>query len=93
MRDSGVVVVIPDPTILCLATHESAILAIDGPKMRNSTTLGFLSMLRMKMTKKIRLPVDTQPFQVLLDCGIQCVILSANALESEVLLYLELVEG
>ena len=45
---SGVVLVNADPTILCLATLESASLAIDGPKMKNSTTLGFLSMLRMK---------------------------------------------
>ena len=49
-EDSGVVVVIAGPTILCLATLESASLAIDGPKMKNSTTLGFLSMLRIKMT-------------------------------------------
>ena len=52
VRDSGFVVVIADLSILCLATLESAILAIDGPKMKNSTTLGFLSMLRMKMTRK-----------------------------------------
>ena len=50
-EDCGVVVVIADPTILCLATLESAILVIDGPKMKSSTTLGFLSMLRMKMTR------------------------------------------
>ena len=51
VRDSGVDVVIADPTILCLATLERATLAIDGPKMKNSTTLGFLSMVRMKMTR------------------------------------------
>ena len=51
VRDSGVVVVIADPIILCLATLESAILVIDGPKMKSSTTLGFLSMLMMKMTR------------------------------------------
>ena len=50
-EDRGVVVVIADPTILCLATLECASLAIDGPKMRNSAALGFLSMLRMKMMR------------------------------------------
>ena len=40
-EDRGVVVVIADPTILCLATLESASLDIDGPKMKNSTALGF----------------------------------------------------
>ena len=44
-EDSCVVVVIADPTILCLATLQSASHAIDGPKMKNSTTL------RMKMTR------------------------------------------
>ena len=50
-EDRGVVVAIADPNILCLATLESASLAVDGPKMKNSTTLGFLSMLRMKMMR------------------------------------------
>ena len=40
VHDSCVVAVNADPTILCLATLESAILAIDGPKMKNSTTQG-----------------------------------------------------
>ena len=39
MRDSGVVEVVTDLAILCLAIHESAILAIDGPKMKSSTRL------------------------------------------------------
>ena len=51
VRHSGVVVIITDATSLCLATLESAILAIDGPKMKSSAALGFLSMLRMKMTR------------------------------------------
>ena len=50
-ENRGVVVVIADPTVLCLATLESASLAIDGPKMKNSASLGFLSMLRMKMMR------------------------------------------
>ena len=37
------------PTTLCLATHECAILAIDGPKMTNSTTLGLVTSLKMMM--------------------------------------------
>ena len=37
------------PTTLCLATHESAILANDGPKMTNSTTLGLVTSLKMMM--------------------------------------------
>ena len=48
-EDRGDVVVIADPTILCLATLES--LADDGPNMKNSTTLGFLSTLRIKMMR------------------------------------------
>ena len=48
VEDHGIVIVIVDPTILCLATLESAILAIDSPKMKNSTTFGFLSKLRMR---------------------------------------------
>ena len=51
VRDSGVVEVVTDLANLCLAIHESAILAIDGPKMKISTTLGFLSMLRIKKTR------------------------------------------
>ena len=45
VRDSGLVEVVTDLAILCLAIHESAILAVDGPKMKRS----ILSMLRMKM--------------------------------------------
>ena len=91
MRDSGVVVVIADPTILCLAILESAILAIDGPKTKSSTTLGFLSMLRMKMAN-IRLPVETTILHVVGLRDPMCYsVLSANALEYEVLLCLELV--
>ena len=41
MLDSGVVGDIAHLTILCLAILESAILAIDGPQVKNSTTLGF----------------------------------------------------
>ena len=44
VEDHGIVIVIVDPTILCLATLESAILAIDNPKMKNSTTSSFLSV-------------------------------------------------
>ena len=51
VHDPGVVEVIADPNILSLAIIESAILAIGGPKMKSSTSLGFLSMLRMKMTR------------------------------------------
>ena len=40
---------LPFPTTLCLATHESAALAIDGPKMTNSTTLGLVTSLKMMM--------------------------------------------
>ena len=44
---------------------------------------------------EIRRPIETQPLKVLLNCWIQCVILSffATLLECEVLLWLELVEG
>ena len=70
-RDFGVVVV-----VIAVATV-SAILAIDGPKMKNSTTLSFLSMLRMKMTRKKSTSCNSIILSVvLLDCGIQCVILS-----------------
>ena len=53
VEDRGVVIVIVDPTILCLASLQSASLqsaslAVDGPKMKNSTTSSFLSMSRMK---------------------------------------------
>ena len=37
------------PPLFGLATHESAILAIDGPKMTNSTTLGLVTSLKMMM--------------------------------------------
>ena len=50
-HESVVVVLTFCPTALCLATLESAILAIDGPKMKNSTMLGFLSIWRMKLTR------------------------------------------
>ena len=39
-------------TTLCLASHESAIIAIiaiDGPKMTKSTTLGLVTSLKMMM--------------------------------------------
>ena len=52
VEDRGIVDVIAHPTILCLATLESASLAMCGPKMKNSTTLSFLSMLKMKMMRK-----------------------------------------
>ena len=52
VRDSGVVEVVDDLAILCRAIHECAILAIGGPKMKSSTRLCLLSMLRMKMTRK-----------------------------------------
>ena len=45
-----------------LATLESAILAIDGPKMKNSTTLGFLCNVEGWRWREVRLPVETQPF-------------------------------
>ena len=51
VRDPGVVEVIADPNILCFAIIESAMLAMDGPKMKSSITLGLPSMLRMKMTR------------------------------------------
>ena len=38
-----------DSTDLGLATHESAILPIDGPKMTNSTMLGSVTSLKMMM--------------------------------------------
>ena len=62
--------------------------------MKSSTMLGFLSMLRWWWLET-RLPFGTQPFQVLLDCGIQCVILScpSSASEYEVHLCLGFVEG
>ena len=45
VEDRGVViVVVVDPTILCLATLESV---IDGPKMKNSTASSFLSRMKM----------------------------------------------
>ena len=93
-EDSGVVVVIADPTILCLATLESANLAIDCPKMKNSTTLGFLSMLKMKMTRNTWSSLNSTTLSVveLLDpmCHFK---LFALLLEYEVLLCLEPVEG
>ena len=51
VEDHGIVKLIADPTILCLATLESASLTIDGAKMKNSTTLSFLSMLNKKMMR------------------------------------------
>ena len=36
---------------ICLVILESASLAIEGPKIKNSTTSSFLSMSRMKMMK------------------------------------------
>ena len=47
VEDRGIVVVIADPTVLCLATLESASLAIYGPKMKYSNMLSFLSMMKM----------------------------------------------
>ena len=40
---------IPFVSTLCLATDENAILATDGPKMTNSTTLGLVTSLKMMM--------------------------------------------
>ena len=86
VEDRGVVIVIVDPTILCLAILESASLAIDGPKRRNSTTSSFLSLSRTKMMRNILASGNlTTPDVVvgLLDplCHF---VSSANALESEV---------
>ena len=93
-RGSGFVVVIADLTILCLATPGSASLAIDGPKMKNSTTLGFLFMLRMKTTRNTSSSWNsTTPSVVGLRDPMCYYVLFANASESEVLLCLELVEG
>ena len=47
-EDRSVVIVIAVSTFLCLATLESAGLAIDGPKMKNSTMLGLMTSLSKK---------------------------------------------
>ena len=72
VRDSGVVVVIADPTILCLSILWSAILAIDGPKWRSPPRWAFCPCWGWRWREK-RLPVETQPFPMLLDRWIQCV--------------------
>ena len=48
-RESVAVVLTFCPTTLCLATRESAIIAIDGSKMTSSTTLGLVTSLKMMM--------------------------------------------
>ena len=86
VRVSDVFVVIADPTILCLATLESAILAVDGPKMKNSTTLGCLSTFGMRMTRNMSSSWNSTSLSVVGLWDPVCYfVLSANALESEVL--------
>ena len=94
VEDRDVVIVVVYPTILCLAILECASLAIDGPKMKNSTTPSFLSMSRMKTMWNTLASGNstTQDVVGLLDPMCHCVLF-ALLLECEVLLCLELVEG
>ena len=94
VEDRGIVNVIAGPTILCLATLESGSLAIDRPKMKNSNTLGFLSMLRMKMTRNTSSSWNSTIIRVVGLRDPMChFVLSSSTSEYEVHLYLELVEG
>ena len=94
VEDSDVVIAIVDPTILCLATLQSASLAIDGPKMKNSITLGFLSMSRMKTMRNILASGNSTTPDVVGLLDPTChVVLFVTFLECEVLLCLQLVEG
>ena len=94
VEDHGVFIVIVDPTMLCLAILESASLATDGPKMKNSTTSSFLSMSMMKtMRKTLTSGNSTTPDVVGLLEPMCHFVLFALLLECEVFLCLELAEG
>ena len=93
VEDRGIVGIITDPAILCLATLGKANLANYGPHMKNSTMLSFLSTLKVMMmrntlanwnstTRNVYEPLDPMCYLVLL----------APLLECEALIYLEFVD-
>ena len=95
MRHSGVVVVIADPFILCLATLESAILAFDVPKMKRSTTFGLFVHVEDEDDEKyvFQLKLNNSTCCWTAGSNVSLCLVRASALEYEVHLCLELVEG